>query len=38
MDRTERLLALGYFPSQLPPPFTTAGLAAHHSVLYAEWS
>lgn len=37
MDRVERLLGHGYFPSQLPPSFTTHDLAAHHAALYAEW-
>ena len=37
MDRIERLLGHGYFPSQLPPSFTTLDLAAHHAILYAEW-
>lgn len=38
MDRTERLLEPGYFPAQLPPPFTTAMLAHHHRDLLASWS
>lgn len=37
MDRTERLLDVGYFPSQLPPVFTTADLAHEHTRLYADW-
>lgn len=37
MDRTKRLLASGFFPSQLPPPFTTQGLAAQHATFYAAW-
>lgn len=37
MDRTERLLKLGYFPSQLPPSFITRDLAAQHAVFYAAW-
>ncbi len=37
MDRIERLLGHGYFPSQLPPPFTTHDLAANHAALYAAW-
>lgn len=37
MDRTERLLGCGYFPSQLPRAFHTRDLAAHHAALYAEW-
>jgi hypothetical protein len=37
MDRVERLLRLGYLPSQLPPPFTAADLATHHIPLLAAW-
>lgn len=37
MDRIERLLGHGYFPSQLPPSFTTRDLAKNHAALYAEW-
>ena len=37
MDRAERLLGCGYFPSQLPPAFHTRDLAANHAPLYAEW-
>ncbi|MBC8726110.1 RNA-directed DNA polymerase [Paraburkholderia sp. 31.1] len=37
MDRTARLLERGYFPSQLPPSFTTVDLANHHAMLYAQW-
>lgn len=37
MDRTERLLERGYFPSQLPPCFKTKDLAAIHSAIYASW-
>lgn len=37
MDRTERLLRLGYFPSQLPPSFITDDLAAQHAIFYAAW-
>ncbi|MBU1237225.1 MAG: RNA-directed DNA polymerase [Gammaproteobacteria bacterium] len=37
MDRTERLLERGYFPSQLPPCFKTKDLAAIHGALYASW-
>lgn len=37
MDRTKRLLAKGYFPSQLPPCFTTKDLGDHHQDLYDEW-
>ncbi|WP_428000996.1 RNA-directed DNA polymerase [Acidovorax sp.] len=38
MDRIERLLKLGYLPSQLPPAFKTADVAAHHASLYAAWA
>lgn len=37
MDRTERLLRIGYFPSQLPPSFITRDLAAQQAVFYAAW-
>lgn len=37
MDRIERLLGNGYFPSQLPPPFTTRRLASNHAALYTDW-
>ena len=37
MDRVKRLLGHGYFPSQLPPAFTTHDLAANHTALYAAW-
>ncbi|MFC4422601.1 RNA-directed DNA polymerase [Cupriavidus pampae] len=37
MDRTERLLERGYFPSQLPPSFTTDDLARNHAALYTQW-
>lgn len=37
MDRIARLLGHGYFPSQLPPAFTTHDLAANHAALYAAW-
>lgn len=37
MDRIARLLGHGYFPSQLPPTFTTNDLASNHAVLYAAW-
>lgn len=37
MDRTERLLGWGYFPSQLPPAFHTRDLASHHAALYGAW-
>ncbi|MGE4242381.1 MAG: RNA-directed DNA polymerase [Ramlibacter sp.] len=38
MDRLERLLNLGYLPSQLPPAFKSIDLASHHAGLYAIWS
>lgn len=37
MDRTERLLAIGYLPSQLPPSFVTRDLATQHAAFYAAW-
>jgi hypothetical protein len=37
MDRIERMLRLGYLPSQLPPPFTTTDLASHHGAFFAAW-
>lgn len=37
MDRIERLLRLGYLPSQLPPPFKTAELAHYYADLLAAW-
>lgn len=37
MDRIERLLGCGYFPSQLPPAFHTRDLAMHHAALYIKW-
>lgn len=38
MDRIERLLRLGYLPSQLPPAFKSGDLALHHENLYAAWA
>lgn len=38
MDRIERLLRLGYLPSQLPPAFKSGDLASHHANLYAAWA
>ena len=37
MDRAEVLLSKGYFPSQLPPAFTTNQLAANVSALQLLW-
>lgn len=37
MDRIERLLHFGYLPSQLPRPFTTAGLGANYQKIIAVW-
>lgn len=38
MDRTKALLSKGYFPSQLPPAFTTHQLAANLSALQLTWN
>lgn len=38
MDRIEKLLRLGYLPSQLPPAFKSGDLALHHANLYAAWA
>ena len=38
MDRVERLLKLGYLPSQLPPSFTTRDLALNYTELMTEWN
>ena len=38
MDRAEALLSKGYFPSQLPPAFTTQQLAAQLPTLQRLWS
>jgi len=37
MHRTEALLSKGYFPSQLPPSFTTKQLADNLTALQAIW-
>jgi hypothetical protein len=37
MDRIERLLEMGYLPSQLPPAFVSAGLAKNYPVLLSIW-
>jgi hypothetical protein len=37
MDRTKRLLEVGYFPSQLPPSFHTRDLATHYLQLHTAW-
>lgn len=37
MNRTEALLSRGYFPSQLPPAFTTDQLAAQFATLQSGW-
>lgn len=37
-DRAALLLGKGYFPSQLPPAFTTQQLAAHTAELQAAWA
>ncbi len=38
MDRTERLLRMGYLPSQLPPPFSTNDLATNYTALGVAWA
>ena len=38
MDRIQRLLKLGYLPSQLPPAFKTGDVALHHTNLYDAWA
>jgi len=38
MNRTEALLSKGYFPSQLPPAFTTHQLAAQLPALQLHWA
>ncbi len=38
MDRVERLLKLGYLPSQLPPSFTTRDLASNHMAFMTAWN
>lgn len=37
MDRLERLLRMGYLPSQVPPSFKTIDLASHQAALLAAW-
>lgn len=37
MDKLRRLLERGYFPSQLPPTFTTIDFASHHRAIDAAW-
>lgn len=37
MDRAEALLSKGYFPSQLPPAFTTQQLASNLAELQRQW-
>lgn len=37
MNRTEALLSKGYFPSQLPPAFTTEQLASNLTALQLLW-
>ncbi len=37
MDRCERLIERGYFPSQLPPCFTTKNFSTHCVGLYGAW-
>lgn len=38
MNRAESLLSKGYFPSQLPPAFSTQQLAPHLAALQLAWS
>jgi hypothetical protein len=38
MDRLKRLLAKGYFPSQLPPAFSSAKFAKRSRILATIWS
>lgn len=38
MNRAEALLSRGYFPSQLPPAFTTHQLAAKLASLQSAWA
>jgi hypothetical protein len=37
LNKLKRLIERGYFPSQLPPPLITAGLAARRGQLTATW-
>lgn len=37
MDRGQRLIERGYFPSQLPPCFTTKDFSTHCIGLYGHW-
>lgn len=37
MDRVERLIRLGFLPTQLPPAFTTSGVAENYASLLATW-
>lgn len=37
LDRTERLLRVGYFPAQLPPAFHSRDLAGNYVALLAAW-
>ena len=37
-DRLQALLKRGYFPSELPPPFTTEGYGSHAVAFAAKWS
>lgn len=41
MTKDQRLLALlgrGYFPDELPPPFTTANFAKYRKIIGTEWA
>jgi hypothetical protein len=37
-DRLQRLLEVGYFPAELPPPFVTHSLARYRRSLLREWN
>jgi hypothetical protein len=38
MDKVKRLIERGYFPSQLPPAFSTAAFAKHYRALEPQWA
>ena len=37
MDKTKRFIERGYFPSQLPPPFSTRSFAAKYRSIERQW-